>query len=413
MKDALFGAPWLKAVARVFDAADIPLYLVGGAVRNPLMGLPLSDIDVCGPALPDAVCAACEGTPVRARVRTAQLGTVELYITDENGQDQMAEYTAWRTDVYTGGHKPDYVVFTQDIGVDAKRRDFSVNALYQRVHADRLEPVTDPTGGLAHLEKGVLHTVTEDPDEVLRNDGLRLLRAARFQAEMDLVPTPAMRESLAKYAHLAEEIAPERLKEEVQKILMADGRYPMLKRRFPATKSGLETLREAGLFARLFPGLAYDEGAIVALEKLAGAGLPTRMAALARHADETVLSGVMQHLRFTAREVEEALRIHRALHETDVLMQAKLGLDALKAAERILKALGKENDLANRVLHLQNKPLSLKELAVTGSDLKPLFEQQGRPLKEMSAMLHSLWRDVLEGKAENKKEDLLSRMQGL
>lgn len=410
MKDALFGAPWLKAVARVFDDAGIPLYLVGGAVRNPLMGLPLSDIDVCGPSLPDAVCKACEGTAVRTVLRAPEIGTVELHVTDENGQDQMAEYTAWRTDVYTGGHKPDHVVFTQDITVDAKRRDFSVNALYQRVHADHLEPVADPTGGLDHLKQGILHTVTDDPDEVLRNDGLRLLRAARFQAEMDLVPTPAMRESLQKHAHLAKEIAPERLKEEVQKILMADGRYPMLKRRFSATKSGLETLRQAGLFAVLFPGLAYDEAAVAALAKLAAFGLPVRMAALHSHAEETVLSGVMQRLRFTVRETEEALRVHRAMRETDVLHQAKLGMEALKTAERILEALGIANHLAQTIGHLQSKPLSLKELAVNGSDLKPLFVQQGRPLKEMSAVLEALWRAVLEDKAENTKKALLSRV---
>ena len=55
--DALTGAPWLLAVARVFERAGEPVYLVGGAVRNPLMGLPLSDVDVCGPARPERVMA--------------------------------------------------------------------------------------------------------------------------------------------------------------------------------------------------------------------------------------------------------------------------------------------------------------------------------------------------------------------
>lgn len=409
MRDALFGAPWLNAVARVFDDANLPLYIVGGAVRNPLMGLPLSDIDICGPSLPEAVCKACEGTPVRTVVRAAELGTVELHITDENGQNQMAEYTAWRQDVYTGGHRPDRVMFTQDIAVDAKRRDFSVNAMYQRVHEGHLEQILDPTGGLVHLKEGVLHTVTEDPDEVLQNDGLRILRAARFQAEMDLAPSRSMLQSLKKHAHLADEIAPERLKEEVQKILMADGRYPMLKRRFPATRSALETLRDIGLFDRLFSGLGYDESAIAVLEKLNAATLPVRMAALARNAQEECLLGAMQHLRFTVRETEEALRIHRALHETDLLALAKLGADALKAAADIQKAAGEQTE-ENRLL---GKPLSLKDLAVSGSDLKPLFDKQNRPLKEMGTVLENLWRAVLEGKAENTKEDLLGRLETL
>ena len=72
--DALTGAPWLLAVARVFERAGEPVYLVGGAVRNPLMGLPLSDVDVCGPARPERVMALCEGTEVRAVLRAALIG---------------------------------------------------------------------------------------------------------------------------------------------------------------------------------------------------------------------------------------------------------------------------------------------------------------------------------------------------
>ena len=119
MQHVLHSAPWLSAMARVFDRADAPLYVVGGGVRNPLMGLDMSDADVCGPLLPEEVCRICEGTEVRTRIRAAALGTVELYVTDENGVEQMAEYTAWRQDVYDGGHTPSAVRFTTDIAVDA------------------------------------------------------------------------------------------------------------------------------------------------------------------------------------------------------------------------------------------------------------------------------------------------------
>ena len=90
--DALTGAPWLLAVARVFERAGEPVYLVGGAVRNPLMRLPLSDVDVCGPARPERVMALCEGTEVRAVLRAAHFGTVELHVTDADGARHMAEY---------------------------------------------------------------------------------------------------------------------------------------------------------------------------------------------------------------------------------------------------------------------------------------------------------------------------------
>ena len=212
MKDLWNGAPWLRAVARVFDQAGAPLYIVGGAGRNPQMGLPISDVDVCGPTLPEEICAFCEGTEVRTFLRAPQFGTVELHVTDENGQPQMAEYTAWREDCYQSGHKPDSVTFTTDIAADARRRDFSVNAMYQRVRADGLGEIVDPTGGLEHLRSGVLHTTTDDPDVILRNDGQRILRGARFQAELDLTLDDRHIASMKRHARLVSELVPSRMR---------------------------------------------------------------------------------------------------------------------------------------------------------------------------------------------------------
>ena len=137
-------------------------------------------------------------------------------------------YTTCREDSYRCGHRPDAVRFTTDISVDALRRDFSVNALYRRLHDVALGPVIDPTGGRRHLEQGVLHTVTPDPHRVLRDDGLRILRAARFQAELYLAPTPALLDSLARHAPLLKDIACERLRDEWQKILLADLRLSLI-----------------------------------------------------------------------------------------------------------------------------------------------------------------------------------------
>ena len=155
------------------------VYAVGGAVRNTLMGLPVSDVDLCGAARPDEVQGYCEGTEISARLRAAHFGTVELHT-----GGHMAEYTTFRQDSYRGGHQPFAVRFADSIDEDALRRDFSVNALYAPLN----DPgrVLDPTGGLKHLEARILHTVTADPDRVFKDDGLRILRAARFQAELGL-----------------------------------------------------------------------------------------------------------------------------------------------------------------------------------------------------------------------------------
>lgn len=410
MTNALASAPWLCAMARVF--ADTPLYLVGGAVRNPLMGLPLSDIDVCGPALPAQVCALCEGTPVRAVMRAAHFGTVELHLRDDTGARHMAEYTTWREDSYRCGHRPDSVRFTRDIRVDALRRDFSVNALYRRVLPDGLGDVIDPTGGLAHLQKGVLHTVCADPDRVLGEDGLRILRAARFEAELDLRPTPALLESLRRNAPLLRDIARERLRDEWQKTLLADLRYPGLRRRAPGSATGLATLADCGAWPYLAGGLAYDQPAARALGRFSRPDLASRLALLFRAAAPERLEQTLLGMRFSARDAAIAARYVAALHLPDgqPFAWARLGEDALDFAIAAFAALGDEAGsarAARAARALAGKPLSLRELALNGEDLKPLFAQRGIPLRRMGELLAALWRAAVEGGAENTREGLM------
>lgn len=411
--DALTGAPWLLAVARVFERAGEPVYLVGGAVRNPLMHLPLSDVDMCGPARPERVMALCEGTEVRAVLRAAHFGTVELHVTDADGARHMAEYTTFREDSYRCGHRPDAVRFTTDIGIDALRRDFSVNALYRRLHDGALGPVIDPTGGRRHLEQGVLHTVTPDPDRVLRDDGLRILRAARFQAELDLAPTPALLDSLTRHASLLKDIACERLRDEWQKILLADLRYPMLKRRAPATASGLKTLWDCGAWPFLVDA-SYDAEAAAALAALGweDAPLAGRLALLLRGMEPSDLQSALLRLRFSNRDAALAARYAAALRcaYADAFETVKLGRDAVAYAAAAFHALGDtagEARAAGTLDALGDTPWSLRELAVGGDALAPLLAARGVPARQMGRLLESLWRMAAEGQITNETAALL------
>lgn len=411
--DALTGAPWLLAVARVFERAGEPVYLVGGAVRNPLMHLPLSDVDVCGPARPERVVALCEGTDVRAVLRAAHFGTVELHVTDADGARHMAEYTTFREDSYRCGHRPDAVRFTTDIGIDALRRDFSVNALYRRIDDGALGPVIDPTGGQKHLEQGVLHTVTPDPDRVLRDDGLRILRAARFQAELDLAPTPALLDSLTRHASLLKDIACERLRDEWQKILLADLRYPMLKRRAPATASGLKTLRDCGAWPFLVDA-PYDAEAVAALAALGweNAPLAGRLALLLRGMEPSDLQSALLRLRFSNRDAALAARYAAALRcaYADAFETVKLGRDAVAYAAAAFHALGDAADearAAGALDTLRDAPWSLRELAIGGDELMPLLAARAVPARQMGRLLEALWRMAAEGQTANETAALL------
>ncbi|MEG2206674.1 MAG: hypothetical protein RR065_01090, partial [Clostridia bacterium] len=394
---------------------------------------PISDVDVCGPARPEEVCTLCEGTPVRAHLRAAHFGTVELHIADAEGAHFMAEYTTFREDSYRCGHKPDAVRFTTDINVDAFRRDFSVNALYHRITTRGLEPLIDPTGGLGHLRAGVLHTVTSDPNQVLKDDGLRVLRAVRFQAELDLRPTPALLASMCTHAPLLADIACERLRDELQKVLLADERYPMLKRRKPATASGLRTLRSIGAWPLLFDGFAWQEDTVRAMENVPG--LPARLALLLWQSsravkseaqvlnDAEVVSAALHKLHFSNRDTEATALIANviALAAQGTLSRfeaAQAGAQACVGAADVLSSLARTNparhgEAATRAralrdwILLPSTPRSLRELAVNGSDIASLCERYGRKPHEIGETLTALWRAVLEGGVPNEREALL------
>ena len=428
-----FRAPWLVTLAQVFANAGAPLYAVGGAVRNALMELPASDFDVCGPARPEQVAAFCEGTAIRAVLRAAHFGTVELHVADADGR-HMAEYTTFRVDSYRGGHQPVAVRFAATLEVDALRRDFSVNALYRPMLNDLDAPaaVLDPTGGLAHMRQGVLHTVTPDPDQVLKDDGLRILRAARFQAELGFTPTPALLRSAAKFAPLLNDIAHERLRDELTKLLLADTKYPMLPRTVPPVPAGLVTIRHIGAWSCLFGSLAPDEAAIAAtafyrapdgLSPVSG-----KLALLFIHESPAALGERMRLLRYSVRETEEAVAALTAARgigsDTLTLMDAvRLGLrpaahavaafEALKmAGEPCETALEKAHSL-RLTLQDARMPKSLKELAVHGDDLLPLCRQLYVPIKVIGAVLDALWQAVVEQRAVNERQPLLTEAKAL
>jgi tRNA nucleotidyltransferase/poly(A) polymerase len=323
------------------------------------------------------------------------------------------------------------VRFAVDLSVDALRRDFSVNALYQRCKSDGLGEVEDPTGGVLHLRQGLLHTTWADPDQVLKDDGLRILRAARFQAELGLRPTPSLLASARKYAYLLREIAPERLRDELCKVLMADFRYPALlapavfrrKEAFaPGTLHGLATIRQVGAWPFLFGNLSYDPRRASALGRLRTPEnlLPMagRLALLFCEEEPSRLEDVLQALRFSIKERRQVLllqkTLRRAQSETmDAFTAVQAGREAFLFAKRALEALGegkaleKIRALADE-LQSRNAPFSLQMLAVGGDDLLPLCRQAGRPACHMGALLQGLWQSVAEGALPNERGALIT-----
>lgn len=228
------------------------LFVVGGYVRNFLINGSISaDLDIAAAMSAEQIAKAANACGFKVVAEYKRTGTVVIF-----DGERKYEYTRFRTDSYERGgkHTPENTDFTDDIALDAHRRDFKCNAVYYDINKDE---IVDPLCGVADIKNKVLDTVL-NPETVFCSDGLRLMRLARFAAELGFTPTVGALAGAKKYAENIKDIAPERIFDELKKILVADGKYPFSDPNGHYT--GVKILEKIGVFDILFPELAAGRG---------------------------------------------------------------------------------------------------------------------------------------------------------
>lgn len=201
----------LKVLAAQFPP-DKPLYAVGGCVRDELLGREVYDIDLTSACLQEQAESFALKAGMRVSLGSKRLGTVII-----KGKSSY-EYTPFRVDSYPAGsgvHKPAQVRFTQDIQEDARRRDFTVNALYRNVSTGE---TVDLLGGEEDLKNRLLRAV-DDPMRVLGEDGLRIMRLYRFVSTLGFDAEEKTERAACAKSPLLNDIAPERIRVELDKLL--------------------------------------------------------------------------------------------------------------------------------------------------------------------------------------------------
>jgi poly(A) polymerase len=226
------------AVARRLRGAGFQALFAGGCVRDRILGRPPADYDVATSARPDEVQALFE----RVVPLGERFGSVQ--VRPEPGTS--VEVTTFRTEgAYTDGRRPDAVSFGADAAADARRRDFTVNALFEDPDTGE---VLDFVGGAADIGRRVIRAVGE-PRERFAEDRLRMLRAVRFAARFGWNLDPATRAAVRELAPAAASVSAERTREELRRILVEGG-----------AARGLDLLRETGLLPVVLPEVAACEG---------------------------------------------------------------------------------------------------------------------------------------------------------
>jgi len=183
-------------------------YAVGGCVRDSVLGLIPHDYDLCTNALPEEIKAVFCNYPLV--LAGEKHGTVGVVI-----QGNVVEITTFRTEGdYRDNRHPDWVRFVPDIKEDLARRDFTVNAMAW----SPIRGFADPFGGQEDLKNGILRAVG-DPGKRFQEDSLRILRGVRFAVRFGLKPDPKTEKAMTKLAPLMDNLARERVFEELCKLI--------------------------------------------------------------------------------------------------------------------------------------------------------------------------------------------------
>lgn len=233
-------APWLfppvaRAAMRALRDGGHQAWLVGGCVRNALIGASPTDIDIATDATPERVTALCETAGLRVVPTGIDHGTVTVVADGDH-----VEVTTFRRDVETFGRHAT-VAFSTDMADDARRRDFTINALYANAHGD----VVDPLNGLPDLQARHVRFIG-DPHARIAEDYLRILRFFRFHAWYADPAQGIDAEGLAACAdHLdgLETLSAERIQHEFRKLLAA-----------PDPAPATAAMAACGALLRLLPG---------------------------------------------------------------------------------------------------------------------------------------------------------------
>ncbi|HIW28793.1 MAG TPA: CCA tRNA nucleotidyltransferase [Candidatus Luteococcus avicola] len=235
----LQATPVVAELATLFQQAGHELYLVGGPVRDALLGVVQHDLDFATSARPDDVEALLRGWTKAVWDIGKDFGTIGAKKTS-NGVEYQVEVTTFRADVYRGDSRKPEVSFGDTITDDLARRDFTVNAMaYDVANAT----FVDPWGGLADLAAATLRTPST-PERSFSDDPLRMMRAARFASQLQFTVAPDVQRAMTDMADRIEIISAERVRDELSKLLLTDHPRP-----------GLNLLVTTGLAARVLPEL--------------------------------------------------------------------------------------------------------------------------------------------------------------
>lgn len=428
-------------------SAGFEIYVVGGAVRDILMGREVKDWDFTTSATPEQILAVFPDA-----FYNNKFGTVS--VVDKN--KKAYEITTFRREIgYSDKRHPDKVVWGQTLEEDLGRRDFTINAMaLEKVNFFKGKPsfkIIDPFHGQTDLKAKLIRAVG-DPQKRFSEDALRMIRAIRIATEVGFTIEKETFSSIKNNASLINKIAKERVRDELWRILGTN---------FPA--DGFNLLLSSGLLVEIMPELTRGYGlaqarhhiydvwthSLLSLKNCPSPDPLVRLATLVHDVGKPVVAkGEGEQRTFynhemvsasIARNIAQRLRLSKKQREKLIILVRwhQFTCDERQtdsAIRRFIRNVGKENlkdmlalrvgdrlgggaketswrleKFKKRLVEVQKQPFSVTDLKVNGNDVMKILGIPSGP--KVGQILNQLFAEVETNKTKNKRENLLKRIK--
>ena len=383
--------------------AGYAAYVVGGCVRDSLLGLTPHDWDLCTSALPQ------QGMELFGEEKCIPTGLQHGTVTVKQGGG-LYEITTFRTEgTYTDGRHPDEVHFVPDVREDLARRDFTINAMAYNAK----EGLVDPFGGQADLQSGILRAVGV-PHQRFTEDALRILRLYRFAARFGFAIDPPTAQAAQELCAHLDCVSVERIEEELAKLLSA-----------PAPAAYLDKEILLVILPELSPEALAAAKPVVDACPAGEQALPVRLAALLLSLGEDGTRRTLRRLRCSNACIEEtAVLVREAVPGVPLSLNiharrllGKYNLCTVRRLAALGTALQPEraadfaalSELAEQ-LDADGVCCRVSQLAVNGRDLMAAGVPAGPGIRKV---LEALLDGVIREEYPNERQALLAAVQQL
>ncbi|MBE5758226.1 MAG: CCA tRNA nucleotidyltransferase [Clostridiales bacterium] len=404
----------LEKLAKQFKKEK--LYIVGGWVRDSLLGLEPKDIDITSATSISTVMTICEKLKYKCTIINKKLGTLAI-----SKDGEVYEYTQFRKESYnlSGTHSPDEIEFVKDIESDSLRRDITINAMYYDILTGE---IVDPRHGQKDLENKIIRTCNS-PNITLKDDGLRILRIIRFASLLNFKISKQTYHYMKVFASHLTLISKERILKEIDALVSSDLVYNNKNQIF------LNSLKNLKLVPFIFNSTltrmkSFDKTDI---ENFYNLNILSRKIGfyfliiknyLKKYTSESQLFYAVNMLlgrdgikesTSTINLCEKLFTIYQNLNYNHDITNATINYLTLSDSEReiVYTNLNKKSKtiLSDNIslVKSHNLPLSVHELDISSQDL--IDNKIDR--KYISKILSTLYNQVIEMKVKNQKDDLI------